>query len=167
MSITESQTEDFSQDSVMNARLTWLRIMNSLTSLIFGTRDITLEAMIFGVKWCVEPAALQCALRAGPCWPWRSFRDPFSKVSLWIFNDSLHHYANPKSHCKSSEVESFLASTDCKVWCWLSVLTFLFSSAEASSGRLCSWDTEINQASPKVVFGVSHGHWTLFGEIKN
>ena len=82
MSITESQTEDFSQDSVMNARLTWLRRMNSLTSHIFGTRDITLETMIFGVKWCVEPAALQDALRAGPCGSWRSFRDPFPKVSL-------------------------------------------------------------------------------------
>ena len=50
MSITESQTEDLSQDSVMNARLTWLGRMNSLTSLIFGTRDITMESMVFWNK---------------------------------------------------------------------------------------------------------------------
>ena len=48
MSISETQTDDFSHVSVINARLTWLRRINSLTSVIFGTSDMTFEIMIFG-----------------------------------------------------------------------------------------------------------------------
>lgn len=84
MSTTVSNTESFSQVSVTNARLIWLRVINSLTSSILGAKDMTFANMILGTLG--DHSVLAALFSLVQSITMQLFILLLGKVSFWIFN---------------------------------------------------------------------------------